>query len=157
MAHDAVGRAQYSFKTDNAPTATWIMDTVALYSQGSKLVGHFHEAAGGNTPGPAVVVGSWLTAKEQMPSNYAPIVSGAGIAALTFDFSGFGESEGQPREVESARRKAEDIRNAVLYLQSRKDVDPERVGVLAICASAGYASLAAPDEPAIKSVAMVAP
>jgi len=92
-----------------------------------------------------------------MPSNYAPIAADAGIAALTFDFSGFGESEGQPREVESARRKAEDIRNAALFLRARKDVDPDQVGVLAICASAGYTALAALEEPALKSVAMVAP
>ena len=134
------------------------MDTVAFYSQGSKLVGHLHRAAAATEPQPGiVVVGSWLTVKEQMPSNYAPIVAGAGFAALTFDFSGFGESEGEPREVESPRRKAEDIRNAILFLRTRKEVDSERVGVLAICASAGYTVLAALDEPAIKSVAMIAP
>ena len=36
-------------------------------------------------------------------------------------------------------------------------MDPEQVGVLAICASAGYTALAALEEPALKSVAMVAP
>ena len=134
------------------------METVTFYSQGAKLVGHLHGAAGTNQPSPGVVVvGSWLTVKEQMPSNYAPLVAGAGIAALTFDFGGFGESDGAPRDVESPRRKADDIRNAVLFLRTRNDVDPERVGVLAICASAGYAVLAALDEPAVKSVAMVAP
>jgi fermentation-respiration switch protein FrsA (DUF1100 family) len=134
------------------------METVAFYSQGSKLAGQLHHATGTNEPGPAIIViGSWLTVKEQMPSNYAPIVAAAGIAALTFDFCGFGESEGAPREVESPRRKGEDIRNAALWLRTRKQVDPGRIGVLAICASAGYAALAAIDEPAIRSVAMVAP
>ncbi len=134
------------------------METVTFYSQGSKLVGNFHPAAGAMRRGPAVaVLGSWLTVKEQMPSRYAPLLADAGFAALTFDFRGFGESEGEPREVESARSKAEDIGNAISFLRTRKDVDPDRVGVVAICASAGYTALAMVNEPAIRSVAMVAP
>lgn len=134
------------------------MESVTFFSQGSKLVGHFYRAEEAKKPGPAIiVVGSWLTVKEQMPSNYAPIAAEAGLSALTFDFSGFGESQGPPREVESARRKAEDIRHAALFLRTREDVDPERIGVLAICASAGYTAAASIDEPAIRSVAMVAP
>lgn len=57
----------------------------------------------------------------------------------------------------SPRRKAEDIRNALLFLRTRAEVDPERAGVLAIGASAGYSALAALDEPAVKSIVMVAP
>ncbi|MCA1586873.1 MAG: lysophospholipase [Acidobacteria bacterium] len=134
------------------------MESVTFYSQGSKLVGHLHRNRGANTRGPGVVVvGSWTTVKEQMPSNYAPLMADAGITALTFDFAGFGESEGALRDVESPRRKAEDIRNALLFLRTRAEVDPERAGVLAICASAGYTALAALDEPAVKSIVMVAP
>jgi pimeloyl-ACP methyl ester carboxylesterase len=134
------------------------MEMVTFYSQGSKLVGNLHPSARAARRGPAVaVLGSWLTVKEQMPSKYAPLLADAGFAALTFDFRGFGESEGEPREVESARSKAEDIGNAITYLQTRKDVDPERVGVVAVCASAGYTALSMVYEPAIRSVAMVAP
>jgi fermentation-respiration switch protein FrsA (DUF1100 family) len=132
------------------------MKNVAFYSRGSKLVGNLYAPTSGRGPG-VIVMGSWLTVKEQMPSNYAPLVEAAGLTALTFDFRGFGESEGEPRDVESPRDKAEDIRNAAAFLRTRSEVDPERVGVLAICASAGYTALAMIGEPSIKSVAMVAP
>lgn len=107
---------------------------------------------------PAVIVtGSWTTVKEQMPANYAPHLAEAGYTVLTFDFRGFGESEGEPREVESAAQKARDIRAAVRFLQLNEHSDKDRIGVLPICASSGYTVLAAMDEPAIRSIAMVAP
>lgn len=43
---------------------------------------------------------------------------------------------------ESASRKARDMRAAVSFLRSHPGVDPERVGAVAICASAMYARLA---------------
>jgi pimeloyl-ACP methyl ester carboxylesterase len=92
-----------------------------------------------------------------MPSNYAPRLADAGFAALTFDFRGYGESEGDPREVESAEMKAADIGAAVGFLRRHAEVDGTRIGALPICASAGYTVLAAADEPGIRSIAMVAP
>ena len=47
-----------------------------------------------------------------MPASQAPALAHAGFAALTFDFRGCGESEGEPREVESPRAKADDIEAA---------------------------------------------
>lgn len=58
--------------------------------------------------------------------------------------------------VESARGKAEDIRNAVSWLRTHPSVDPDRIGAVAIWASAGYVALAMTDEPQLRSVAMVA-
>lgn len=102
-----------------------------------------------------IVTGSWMTVKEQMPARYARILAEAGFVALTFDFRGFGESDGQPREVESAKLKAQDIRAAVGFLGSQPGVG--RIGTLPICASAGYVALAAGSESGIHSIAMVAP
>jgi uncharacterized protein len=143
------------------------MTTLSFNSSGSALVAKLHVSGGGNQRSPEprspgiIVIGSWLTVKEQMAQNYALLLSQQGFAALTFDFRGFGASEGQPREVESARSKAEDILNAAAYLRTRPEVDPERIGVLAICASASYTALALQgaslESSLVKSVAMVAP
>ncbi|PNS09568.1 alpha/beta hydrolase [Solilutibacter silvestris] len=110
----------------------------------------------GQRPPAIIVMGSWTTVKEQMAANYAPMLAAAGFAALSFDFSGYGESGGEPREVESAQRKIGDIGAALDYLAALNAIDGERIGVLAICASAGYLAMAA-DELAIRSIAMVAP
>jgi len=103
------------------------------------------------------VTGSWLTVRGQMACLYASRMAREGYAALAFDFRGWGESEGAPRFYESPARKARDIRSAVHFLQTRPEVDPSRIGALAVCASAGYAALASTQEPALRSVAMVAP
>jgi len=132
-------------------------ERVRFESEGRTLVGMLH-LPDATAPAPAVIVtGSWTTVKEQMPANYAPRLAQRGFAAFTFDFSGFGESEGEPREVESARAKAADFSAAVRFLSAWPHVDGTRVGVLPICASAGYLALAAGAGLPIRSVAMVAP
>lgn len=141
------------------------MKSLSFLATGSNLSANLFVADGGAAPRPGVVVvGSWLTVKEQMPASYAALLADAGFAALTFDFRGFGASEGSPREVESARAKAQDILDAAAFLATRPEVDGGRVGVLAVCASAHYAALAlggaasfagAPSP--VKSAVMVAP
>ncbi len=52
----------------------------------------------------------------------------AGYAVLVFDYRGFGESEGEKGMI-LPMRQAEDLRNAITYLQTRPGVDPNRIGM----------------------------
>ena len=131
-------------------------EPVSFHSQGARLAGALWPSPRGRAPA-VIVTGSWTTVKEQMPANYAPRLAEAGFTTLTFDFRGFGASGGEPREVESARSKAEDVRNAVAFLRTHPAVDPDRIGAVPICASAGYVAAAMLDEPRIRSAAMIAP
>ena len=137
-------------------TQEMAIETVTFDSHGARLTGRLYHRGGQGLPG-VLVTGSWMTVKEQMPAGYAPLLAEAGFAALTFDFRGFGESEGEPREVESPARKAEDLRAAARFLASHARVDRAKVGALAICASAGYAAVATREESDLRSIAMVAP
>src|SRR5262245_22445593 len=56
-----------------------------------------------------VITGAWLTVKEQQAAVYAHRLAASGFAAVTFDFRTWGESEGLPRQVESARLKVSDL------------------------------------------------
>jgi dienelactone hydrolase len=139
------------------------MKALTFQGAGASLAAHLHVegVTSGRRPG-VVVVGSWLTVKEQMAAVYAARMAAAGYAALTFDFRGFGASEGAPREVESGRSKAQDILDAAAFLATRPEVDPDRIGVLAVCASAHYTALALQGAQTfgpgtVKSVVMVAP
>jgi fermentation-respiration switch protein FrsA (DUF1100 family) len=60
------------------------------------------------------------------------------MAALSFDYRTYGESGGEPRQIESPQWKVRDITAATRFLMSREEVDAERVGGMAICASVMY-------------------
>lgn len=111
-------------------------DPVLFFSGGVPIAGRLHH---GPVPGPAVVVtGSWLTVKEQMPDRYAAALAERGYTALTFDFAGFGQSGGEPRQLESPTRKMADLAAAVTYLTSVSGVLPGPPALLSVCASAQY-------------------
>jgi fermentation-respiration switch protein FrsA (DUF1100 family) len=131
---------------------------VVFHSQGIPLVGRiFRDRAGLDTRQPAVIaMGSWLTVKEQMATTYARRLAEAGYTALVFDFSGFGESRGEPVRTEIPARKVHDIEAAVEFLRTLAFVDPERIGCVSICASAQYALRALAQGIPIRSFASVA-
>ncbi len=111
---------------------------------------------GDRLPG-VIVTGAWTTVKEQMAGTYAAELADRGYAALAFDFRGWGASPDTIQFLENPQRKTDDIRAAAAYLATRPEVDGDRVAGLGVCASAGYMSDAALDNPNIKSVALVAP
>jgi fermentation-respiration switch protein FrsA (DUF1100 family) len=88
---------------------------------------------------PAIIVtGSWLTVKEQMPELYATRLAERGYTTFTFDFSGFGESAGEPRQAEIPDRKIADLIAAADFVSTLSLVEPSALSHLAICASAQY-------------------
>lgn len=106
---------------------------------------------------PAVIItGSWLTVKEQMAHLYAQALAARGYTVFTFDFAGFGESGGSPRQAEIPARKIADITSAAQYVSTLSFVRPGGVGYLAICASAQYALAAIAAGAPITSFASVA-
>ena len=133
---------------------------VVFDSNGERLVGDLYlpddYEKGDKLPG-IVVTGAWTTVKEQMPARYAAELADRGYAALTFDFRGWGQSEGAPRQLEHPERKTEDIVAAADFLSTRSEIDNVRIGGLGICASSGYMTDAASRSPHIRSLALVAP
>lgn len=133
---------------------------VTFVSEGDKLTGILYIPAnykeGGKIPA-IIVTGSWITVKEQMAGTYAKKLAGEGFATLVFDFRGYGESGGEPRQYESPQRKIQDIKNAVTFLQTLPMIDPNRIGGLGVCASSGYMALAAAEDKRIKVFVAIAP
>jgi fermentation-respiration switch protein FrsA (DUF1100 family) len=137
-----------------------VTERVTFKSGSNTLVGILYKPADAkpNAKLSAVVVtGSWTTVKEQMPAVYAARLAEQGFLALAFDFTGYGESGGKDRNVESAKQKVQDIKAAATYLLGLKTVQGDKVGALSICASAGYMAIAAAEDSRIKSYVGVAP
>jgi hypothetical protein len=136
------------------------LEKVTFDAGGAKLTGNLFlpDAADSSAPVAAVVVaGTWTSVKELMADRYAERLAARGLAALSFDFTGFGESQGEPREVENPALKVADIRHALAYLAARPGIDGDRLGALGICAAAMYMSAATAADPLVKSLALVAP
>lgn len=132
--------------------------SVTFDSNGSALKGVLYTPANATRPLPTVVVtGAWTTVKEQMPGTYARELASRGYAALAFDFTGWGESEGSPRFVENPAVKTADIHAAVTYLAGLDEIDEGTVSGLGICASSGYMASAVADNDKLQKLALVAP
>lgn len=132
---------------------------VSFYSRNLKIAALFYPAAT-NSPNrncaAIVIAHPWTSIKEQSPATYARVLTQAGFACLTYDAAYQGESEGEPRSLEDPYQRVEDIKCAVTYLVSRKDVNSDKIGVLGICASGGYAPFAAQTDLQIKACATAA-
>ncbi|MEM8972776.1 MAG: alpha/beta hydrolase [Pseudomonadota bacterium] len=131
-------------------------EAVSFDSSGGTLKGILYkpEDATGALTG-VIVTGAWTTVKEQMPGTYARELAARSYAALAFDFTGWGESEGVPRYVEDPAVKTADILAATDYLAGRDDIAD--ISGLGVCASSGYMAAAVADDTRLTKLALVAP
>ena len=105
-------------------------EKITFYSEGNKLCGDIYlpDSEQGR-PWPGIVQGpGFLGLKDA--KHYIMMferLCGAGYACLAFDYRGWGESEGRHRGRVMPQWQAEDIRNGITYLQTRPEVDPNRI------------------------------
>lgn len=77
------------------------------------------------------------------------------MPTLAFDFRYWGDG-GEPHQYESGEAKTQDFKNAMTFLQSLPMIDPNHIGGLGICASAGYMARAVAEDNRFKSFVTVA-
>lgn len=124
---------------------------------GVKLVGDLYiprvAPGDGGQKFPAIAVcGPFGAVKEQASGLYAQTLAERGFLTLAFDPSYTGESGGEPRHVASPDINTEDVSAAVDYLETRKDVDPDAIGVVGICGFGGMGLNAAAMDTRIKAL-----
>ncbi|MCM0018456.1 MAG: alpha/beta hydrolase [Tagaea sp.] len=132
------------------------VERVAFEVEGERIAADLH-LPGGPGPHPAVVVAGPMTSvKEQVTGVYAAALARRGLAALSLDHRGFGQSGGAPRQLEDWRRKVADLRAGLDMLAARGGLDPLRLGAAAICLGCGYAAHAAAGNARVKALGLVA-
>lgn len=100
-------------------------EKVYFESDGLKLAGVLHIL---NKRAPGVILCHGAGGHKWYHKWEADPLAENGFVVLRFDFRGCGESEGERGLIRSADEIA-DLKNAVTYLQSRKEVDGEKIGV----------------------------
>jgi uncharacterized protein len=111
------------------------------------------EAAAPDARVPAVAMAHGLGAvKEMYMEPFASRFAEAGIAALVFDYRGFGASGGEPRQCISPRDQMEDYRDALTWLSLQPEIDAGRLAVWGSSFSGGHVIQVAAHDPRVKAV-----
>src|SRR5690606_13701665 len=109
-----------------------------------------------NSRAPTVIVGHPMGAvKEQASMLYAQKLAEQGFVTLAIDLSFWRESQGQPRNLVAPDLFPEALSPADDYRGTQDLIDRDRIGVLGICGSGGFALSAAKIDPRLKAIATV--
>lgn len=131
-----------------------MMRKVSFKRDGLTLAGNLFVPENFNESGrhPAVVVaGSLSSVKEQMAGTYGRKLAENVFVALAIDYSHYGQSEGQPRQLESPAAKLRDLKAAVSYLTALPYT--KAVGMVGVCTSAGNGADLVADDARVKAFA----
>ncbi|MFI6367705.1 alpha/beta hydrolase [Nocardia sp. NPDC050630] len=83
---------------------------------------------------------------------FARTFADAGIDTLVFDYRGFGDSAGAPRQLVSFRRHRRDYAAAIGFARGLDGVDPDRIAAWGSSYGGGHALAVAADDPRIAAV-----
>ena len=104
---------------------------VHFYSEGSRIEADYFLPpdlkAGERRPAIVLCTGYGVVRKLILP-DYAKLFAEAGYVVLSFDYRGFGGSEG-PKWRVMALEQLDDIRNAITWLEMQPEVAPQRIGL----------------------------
>jgi uncharacterized protein len=123
-----------------------------------RLAAWLYRPSGTTGPAPAVVLGTGFSCvRDQGLDGFAERFAAAGYVALAFDYRHFGDSEGQPRQLASARRQRQDFRAALGFVRSLPEVDARRVALWGYSFGGGHVQHLSATEPGIAATICVAP
>ncbi|GAA1845012.1 alpha/beta hydrolase [Pseudonocardia ailaonensis] len=123
------------------------VETVRFFSEGLGLEADLFVPGGITDARPAVLVlGGFGSVRDRLGARYAREFARAGYPTLTFDYRGFGGSEG-PRGRLVQNEQLQDIGNALTWLEHEPRVDADRLAVWGVSNGGAHAlSIAARDE-----------
>jgi pimeloyl-ACP methyl ester carboxylesterase len=134
-------------------------EDVTYWSGGHRVRGWLYSASrAGRGPAPAVVLCPGFTG-TRYGAFYRPYVEALvaqGMVALVSDYRGWGDSDGPRGEIVPGRQ-IEDVRSALSYLETRPEVDPDRLWLLGFSFGGGIAISAAGADERVRCCVAVSP
>lgn len=135
-----------------------VIQEVRFSSEGLNCAGTIYRPEG-TGPFPAVLLSHGFGAVRGMRNipEVASLLAEAGILAFAIDFRFLGDSEGEPRQQVLPFAQRQDLRNALSYLESRDDVDAERLGLWGTSFSGGQSIQVAAFDHRVKALVAQVP
>ncbi len=126
-------------------------------SRGDRLRAWLYLPAGISKP-PVVVMAHGFGGQRWMrlPA-YAEHFAGLGIAVFLFDYRGFNDSEGEPRNYINPSRHLEDWDAAIAYVKKLGTVDVKRMALWGTSFSGGHVIVEAAKHPEVRAVVSQVP
>src|SRR5919109_109545 len=130
---------------------------VAFYSEGYKLVGDVYsppELAPGEKRAGIVLCHGYTGVKDLYLPDNARVLTEAGYMVLTFDYKGWGNSEG-PRSRLAPYSRVYDVQAAITFLSTRSEVDAERLGIYGTSTAGAPSAWVGAVDPRVKCIVSV--
>jgi len=126
-------------------------------SQGTKCGAWLYMPDGASKP-PVVVMAHGFGGQRWMrlPA-YAERFAGQGMAVFVFDYRGFNDSEGLPRNYINPSRHLEDWKAAINYVRTLNVVDSRHMALWGTSFSAGHVIVIAASDPGISAIVAQVP
>lgn len=116
---------------------------IRFKANGLTLAGWLYRPTGPG-PHPVLVLAHGFSALMEMGLDaYAARFTAAGFACLVYNHRNFGGSEGQPRHDIDPWQQVADMREAISFVRTLPDIDPERVGLWGTSYAGGHALVVA--------------
>ncbi|CCN50857.1 Hydrolase, alpha/beta fold family [Vibrio nigripulchritudo MADA3029] len=125
---------------------------IAFKSQGDSVSGHLYLPEDGVQPSPLIILcHGFCGVKELLLPAFAERFSRHGYAVLTFDYRGFGESEGETGRL-IPELQIEDIHAAINWAKGESTLDSKRIALWGSSFGGANAIIAASQNDAVKCV-----
>lgn len=130
---------------------------VEFHGDLGRLIGDLRLPADASTPRPCVVfcAGMSLTRQVWLP-DHAERLRAAGYATLNFDYSTFGDSDGEPRCRLNCAQQVRDTRAALSFVKGLAEVDGDRLGLYGVSLGASVAIATAGQDARVRAAVAVA-
>jgi len=130
---------------------------VSFFSEGVKLAGDLflpNDLRPGERRAGIVLCHGYTGVRNLYLPDIARILNGAGYVVLTFDYKGWGDSEGPPARLAPYSRVA-DVQAALSFLAAQDEADPERLGIYGTSYGGATVVFVAAIDPRVKCVVSV--
>ncbi len=144
---------------DLAPSGAYLVHRSDHWipADGARCAAWYYAPEGIASP-PLVVMAHGLGGTRHMRLDaYARQFAAAGIAALVFDYRGFGDSEGTVRQIVDVRQQLADWRSALAYARAELPVDTARIAIWGTSFGGGHVLSIAAEDHALAGVVAQCP